>query len=91
MYLDEALKTMRMGLISQCMMLEVVRDKEIDKVAGEYLPMQDHLAECTWAQVPNLTWDVKECLDYLSKLHEGLTQAFEHGQLAARKGLARNF
>lgn len=91
MYLEETLLSMRMALVSQCMMLEVVRDKEIDKVAGEYLPMQDHLAECTWAQVPNLTWDVKECLDYLSKLHEGLTQAFEHGQLAARKGLARNF
>lgn len=80
-----------MGLISQCMMLEVVRNKEIEKVAGDYMPMQDHLAECTWAEVPFEGWDVKECLDYLNKLHKGLTQAFEHGQLAIKKGLARNF
>lgn len=91
MYLDEVLKTLRMGLVSQCMMLEVVLDKEIDKVAGEYLPMQDHLAECTWAKHPNLNWGVKECLDYLEKLYGGLSQAFIHGQLAKSKGLGPDF
>ena len=91
MYLEEALISMRMALISQCMMLEEVRQKEVEKVAGDYSPMQDHLAECTWAKQPNLNWDVKECLDYLEKLFGGLSQAFIHGQLAKSKGLGHDF
>lgn len=91
MYLDEALKTMRMGLVSQCMMLEEVRRREVFKVMGEYQPMQDHLAECTWAQTPDLGWDVEKCLKYLASLHEGLQDAFLHGQMASKKGLDKDF
>lgn len=91
MYLHEALKTMRMGLVSQCMLLEEVRRKEVYKVMGEYPPMQDFLAECTCAWIPDLEWDVEKCLKYLERVHNGLSHAFLHGQLAISKGLEKDF
>ena len=91
MYLHEVLNLMRLCLVSQCMFLEKLRNQEIDKVMNIYPPMQDHLAECTWATVPYEDWDVKKCLQYLKRLHDGLTQAYEHGQLAIKKGLDEDF
>ena len=91
MFLHEALKTMRMGLVSQCILLEEVRRKEVCKVMGEYQPMQDHLANCTWGDTPDLEWDVEDCLTYLENLHTGFKQAFLHGQLAIKKGLDKDF
>jgi hypothetical protein len=73
------------------MFMERLRKKEIEKVMDIYPPMQDHLAECTWARVPYEEWDVGKCLQYLKRLHEGLKQAFEHGQLAIEKGLEGDF
>jgi len=91
MYLEEALMALRLELSSLCMLMESVRQEQIDKVAGEYLPMQDHLAECTYASNPRLEWSVEESLEYLGRLYKGLKESLEHGRLAEKKGLSLDF
>ena len=91
MYLGEALMALRQGLSSLCVLMESVRQEQIEKVAGDYLPMQDHLAECTYASTPQLEWSVEESLEYLGRLYKGLKESFDHGQLAAKKGLDWEF
>ena len=47
MYLSEAILAMEMNLRSTCMMLEAVRNNQVDKAVDlDWLPMQDHLAQC---------------------------------------------
>ena len=79
MYLSDAIDAMEMNLRSTCMMLEAVRHNQIDKaVMYDWLPMQDHLAQCV---TPNTMYDktsVKGCLVYLKQLYKGLTEAMEH-------------
>jgi hypothetical protein len=79
MYLSEAIKAMEMNLRSTCMMLEAVRNNQVDKAIDyDWLPMQDHLALC----IPTITISeessVEDCLKYLGQLYKGLTKAMAH-------------
>lgn len=58
--------------------MEQIRLREIEKIEGYDEPMQDHLAECTWAEVPHDETSFEDCLKYLERLHEGLIKAYEH-------------
>jgi hypothetical protein len=88
MYLNDAIKTIEMTLRSTCMMLEVVRNEQIDKaVFYDHLPLQDHFAQC----VPPMTMyedsSGEECLEYLGHFYKGLKEAREHEITAYRKGV----
>ena len=79
MYLSEAIKAMEMNLRSTCMMLEAVRNNQVDKAIDyDWLPMQDHLALC----IPTITIceesSVEDCLKYLGQQYKGLTKAMAH-------------
>ena len=78
MYLEEALMALRLELSSLCMLMESVRQEQIDKVAGEYLPMQDHLAQCTSTKVPYEMSSVEDCCEYLKRLYKGFEEASNH-------------
>jgi hypothetical protein len=62
--------------------MEQIRLREIEKIEGYDEPMQDHLAECTWAEVPHDETSFEDCLKYLERLHEGFRIAAEHEDLA---------
>lgn len=63
-------------------MMEQIRLREIEKVEGYDEPMQDHLAECTWAVVPHDETSFEDCMKYLERLYEGFSIAAEHESLA---------
>ena len=79
MYLSEAIKAMEMNLRSTCMMLETVRHNQIDKAVDyDWLPMQDHLAQCVHGVHICQESSVEDCLEYLEQLYKGLTKAWDH-------------
>ena len=59
-------------------MMDQIRIRETEKAMGDDEPMQDHLAECTWALSPYEGTDFEDCLKYLERLHDGLQTASEH-------------
>lgn len=88
MYLVESVKTIEMNLRSTCMMLEVVRNQHLDRaIEYDWLPMQDHLAQCVPCKTMYLDSSVKDCLEYLDKLYTGLKRAEEHESLAYKMDL----
>ena len=88
MYLNVAIKTMEMNIRSLCMMLEVVRKEQLNKVvADDWLPMQDHFAECVPAFRIHENSSVDSCLEYLKELYKGMKQALKHYELACEKDL----
>ena len=88
MYLVESVKTFEMNIRSLCMMLEVVRNEQLDRAVDyDWLPMQDHLAQCVPCKTMYFDSSVKECLEYLEQLYKGLTRAEEHVSLAYKKDL----
>lgn len=72
------------------MAMEQIRHRMIDYVMERNEPMQDHLAECSWAIHPYEGSTMKDCLDYLRHLHDGLTKAAEHDREVNTKGLYTN-
>ena len=88
MYLDVAVKTIEMNIRSLCMMLDVVRKEQLNKVAADdWLPMQDHFAECVPGLPIHESSSVKSCLEYLKTLYKGLKDALEHYKSANEKDL----
>ena len=85
MYLDEAIKVMEMNLRSTCMMLETVRHNQVEKaICYDWLPMQDHLAQCIPTVTISPESSVENCLEYLEQLYKGLTKAMAHYQKGNR-------
>ena len=74
----EAKELLADSLRCLCRSMEQIRLREIEKVVGYDEPMQDHLAECTWAIVPYEDTSVEECLEYLKLLYKGFEQASNH-------------
>ena len=88
MYLIEAVKTIEMNLRSTCMMLEVVRNQQLDRaIENDWLPMQDHLAQCVPCTTMYFDSSVKDCIEYLERVYDGLKRAEEHVSLAYKKDL----
>ena len=88
MYLIEAVKTIEMNLRSTCMMLEVVRNQQLDRaIENDWLPMQDHLAQCVPGNTMWLNSSVKDCVEYLERVYDGLKRAEEHVSLAYKMNL----
>ena len=85
MYLSEAIKAMEMNLRSTCMMLEAVKNNQVDKAIDyDWLPMQDHLAQCVPTVTISRDSSVEDCLTYLGELYKGLTKAWNHYQKGNR-------
>ena len=59
-------------------MMDQIRLRETEKAMGCDEPMQDHLAECTWAQTPYEGTDFEDCLKYLKNLYKGFKTASDH-------------
>ena len=79
MYLDDAINTIKMNLRSTCMMLEVVRNEQLDKaIYYDHLPMQDHLAQCVPTKTIYEESSIEDCLEYLGQLYKGLKEASDH-------------
>lgn len=72
------------------MSMEQIRHRLIDRVMGKDEPMQDHLAECTWAIQPYEFSSVKECLEYLGHLYDGLSYAAKHDDAVNKQELYQN-
>ena len=88
MYLDDAIRTIEMTLRSTCMMLEVVRNEQIDKaICYDHLPLQDHFAQCVPPKTMYEGSSIEECLEYLRRFYKGLKEAREHEIIAYRKGV----
>ena len=86
MYLSDAILAMKMNLRSTCMMLEAVRNNQVDKAVDlDWLPMQDHLAQCVTTRTIDECSTAEDCLKYLEQLHKGLTEAMEHYENANEK------
>ena len=79
MYLSDAIKSIEMNLRSTCMMLEAVRNNQVEKaVEYDWLPMQDHLAQCVTTGTIYDRSSVEDCLEYLGQLYKGLSEAMKH-------------
>jgi len=86
MYLSEAILAMEMNLRSTCMMLEAVRNNQVEKAVDlDWLPMQDHLAQCVTTRTIDECSTAEDCLKYLEQLYKGLTEAMEHYENANEK------
>jgi hypothetical protein len=80
MYLSDAILAMEMNLRSTCMMLEAVRNNQVEKAVDlDWLPMQDHLAQCVTTRTIDESSTAEDCLKYLEHLYKGLTEAMEKG------------
>ena len=85
MQLDEAVKAIGMNLRSTCMILESVRNDQVDKaIESDWLPMQDHLALSVRDSIYEGS-SVKDCLNYLEQMHDGLSQALAHYKMGSTK------
>lgn len=58
--------------------MEQIRLREIEKVAGDDEPMQDHLAQCTCALTPYEGSSMEDCCKYLQYLYKGFKEASDH-------------
>lgn len=72
------------------MSMEQVRRRLIEQVVGKDEPMQDHLAECTWAIQPYESSSMEDCLKYLEHLYDGLNHAAEHDDVVNNQELYVN-
>ena len=72
------------------MSMEQIRRRLIDHVEGKDEPMQDHLAECTWAIQPYEFSSMEDCLKYLELLYNGLKHAAAHDEVVNRQELYVN-
>ena len=74
-------------------MMDQIRLRETEKVMGWDEPMQDHLAQCTWAHAPYEGDSFEDCIEYLQRLRKGFIEAYEHESkaedVAAKNG--RNY
>ena len=70
--------------------MEQIRRRLLDQVVGRDEPMQDHLAECTWAIQPYEWSSMEDCLKYLEHLYDGLKHAAEHDDVVNRQELYIN-
>ncbi len=81
----EAKELLANSLRCLAMSMEQIRLRETEKCMGYEEPMQDHLAECTWARHPHDMMSVKDCLEYLGRLYKGFEEASDHEILAGKK------
>lgn len=58
--------------------MEQIRIRETEKCMGRNEPMQDFLAQCAHTKIPYGGSSVKDCLEYLKSLYDGLEEASKH-------------
>ncbi len=87
MELIEANELVQNSIRSLAMLVETVRQEQIDKVVGVNEPMQDHLAECYVGCTLYEGTDIGDCCDFLKHVADGLNEAAEHSVLQAEQRL----